>query len=744
VTSAALGGSVTQGSELYSAAVMHMSTSLQLPFSKQLPQLGSGALPSDVPTISGRADVIEDPSVPPSIAPTAPPSARPSVSPSHIPSTSPSRHQEAPEAGGEWPRLMVECIEKPALSGSYDVLYAGNRRFNGRPMWACHAKRLYSCVAPGGQGHWAIAVGNPLESRPQVQSRLPHEGLPSSSDAWEWFSTEEGKWLPAPGTSIKAITSPGRHSGPPAPWPISPALPSSVLPLNSPGTGRLVSAATVREEMNLESPTVGEELPPGVVVEVVEIRGRRARIIAPVEGWLSLHTGGMTLVTAHGGIQCEEFGCNIIDSCPPALADLKNGNAFEAGLREGDRLVWLQKPGGGMQTLSGAADIVQGLANTWGESIRIGYTRDGHSSSTVVNIEQHTAPVTTESSPVLPSPASPPTVTSPTNPSSPITRPSLRFRPATSSAPAPRLSEGADGVWLVMATAVLVDESPASRVFRLKVLNKVQGNHIEHVAVRGVRVDMCCKNDALYTALFRNPPSKEVGLKFQRAVRGAFESMAMAGKGSPGFVEKKAFRLLLIALRRHLEMYQIFGCMCVSIDAVTVQRSIPVLARWGSAVLEASDVLANATGSPDSDSCPFPKFCAWAAATNLADVAREEAISGKHPGKSQARASRVAPPVSLQRPSLAGTRRTRPAPRTSQKTMVRSTPRESRSQMTPPRRRARLISPPGPPRRHLDSGRGRNVPPVSQGRRRIVSQSAPQPRRGAEDFCPPYRWSKAN
>lgn len=49
------------------------------------------------------------------------------------------------------------------------------------------------------------------------------------------------------------------------------------------------SGATVRKDVNLDSPLVAN-LEKDTIVEVVEVRGRRAHIISPVDGWGSVKT----------------------------------------------------------------------------------------------------------------------------------------------------------------------------------------------------------------------------------------------------------------------------------------------------------------------------------------------------------------------------------------------------------------------------------------------------------------------
>eukprot|EP01065_Artemidia_motanka_P037951 TRINITY_DN46839_c0_g1_i1.p1 TRINITY_DN46839_c0_g1~~TRINITY_DN46839_c0_g1_i1.p1 ORF type:complete len:1367 (+),score=316.34 TRINITY_DN46839_c0_g1_i1:58-4101(+) len=70
-------------------------------------------------------------------------------------------------------------------------------------------------------------------------------------------------------------------------------------PLSAPGNGSVVSpkGAIVREEADLHSPEVGT-LPCGTTVKVEEVKGRRARIISPVSGWLSLFSGAAVLISS--------------------------------------------------------------------------------------------------------------------------------------------------------------------------------------------------------------------------------------------------------------------------------------------------------------------------------------------------------------------------------------------------------------------------------------------------------------
>eukprot|EP00756_Hemistasia_phaeocysticola_P001169 Hpha_TRINITY_DN10835_c0_g1::TRINITY_DN10835_c0_g1_i1::g.23434::m.23434 len=789
--------------ELYSAAVFTDSTHSN---GVGGGRRGSDSLPADVPSVRGCS---VDNSV----------SARESSensgygeggSSTHSKFSSPLAFAPTPEV---WPRLLVTCSEKPALAGTYDVLYAGNRRHNGRPVWACHAKRLYSCSEEGEPPRWAIAVGTdaPLSNRRQVQARHSHGddpmGVPSLSDTWEWFDSEEGQWVPAPETSVESIGSPrrtARRSDSPTAFPPSPTREEmGPLPLSHPGTGRIISPATVRQEESLESAPVGSgPLMPDVEVEVEEIRGRRARISSPLVGWLSLHTKGGTLVApAYEKTHCKEFQCDIIDCCPPAILNLNQDSpVFMAGLRDGDRIVWLQERGRRVRPLRGAEDMLDEVQAVI-DAIRVGYSREGHPCSVVVNLEPEPEP----------EPEPKPTPTKSTHPAPPQAvrespsvvspSPSSVVSPAPSSgispSPVRRLSDGAHGVWAVLATDILVDESTASRAVRQRVLKEVHDSEARYstvyTPVAGARLDACCRDDVLYHALVGSPPSsKEMGLTFQRAVKGAFESMMMAGKGTDQYVEKKSFRLLLVALRRHLELYHLFGCSCVSVDAANVQRSTAVLARWGSAILKGGDIIVQAAGNATADSCPFPQFCAWVAATNLGDVAREEPFGAKQAAKATAKtpaqqgrpvASTVPTP-----PSGKGTKRARLADTPRQKRATRN-PREGYTEMTPPRPdtapssragrasprsgRVGALSPADPHRGKPTSPRagraGTHSPSVVQrakpespragrastispagphrasaaltstrgpGKKRSASQSAPQPRRVADEGGP--------
>eukprot|EP00756_Hemistasia_phaeocysticola_P056474 Hpha_TRINITY_DN3266_c0_g2::TRINITY_DN3266_c0_g2_i1::g.185885::m.185885 len=729
--------------------------------------------------------------------------------------------QQFPPTPEVWPRLVVTCKEKPALAGTYDVLYAGNRRHNGRPVWACHAKRIYSCTEGGEAGRWAIAVGTdaPLSNRRQVQSQYSHSddslGLPSFSDAWEWFNTEDGRWVPAPGTSVAAVESPRQRrdsgSGPPLDDPQDQGPP----PMTQPGTGRILSPATVRQGESLDSPPLGSgPLQADVIVEVEEIRGRRARISAPVEGWLSLYTRGATLVTAlEAEVYCEELHCSIIDCYPPAVVNLrKGGPVFAAGLRQWDRIVFLQQCDRPVRTLRGAADLLHELQEA--DAVRVGYTREGHPRSVVVKVDrpqcQQTELEVVSTTTSFTQPASRDTSGSCVAPTAPVTpqtvpdtvpethkalptvppSPSLGAPSSPSSASIRSLQDSTHRVWAVLVSAIAVDESVASRAARKTVLKAVHEAEAQqstvHSPAPGARRDACCKTDVLYRTLVGSSPSQEVRLAFERAVRGAFESMAMAGRGTGQYVEKKNFRLLMIALQRHLELYQLFGSSCLSIDAANAQRATPVLARWGCTFLKGHHIIAAAAAEAAGDTVPFPQFCTWAASTNLEDVARDGPAGGRQSGgvgctgrtggrtlagtpwsappappqgkspapKGRSGASGLKPPPGL--PS-GGTRRPRLVGTPRQRKVARYAPREAK-EMTPPK-------PTSPPhvipfaRRDTGhaadrsytprptSGRARWGSPsravlASPGRARktrSTSHSAPQPRRVATDSVPVHR-----
>ena len=49
------------------------------------------------------------------------------------------------------------------------------------------------------------------------------------------------------------------------------------------------SGATVRKDVNLDSPLVAN-LEKDTVVDVIEVKGRRAHIVSPVDGWGSIKT----------------------------------------------------------------------------------------------------------------------------------------------------------------------------------------------------------------------------------------------------------------------------------------------------------------------------------------------------------------------------------------------------------------------------------------------------------------------
>ena len=61
------------------------------------------------------------------------------------------------------------------------------------------------------------------------------------------------------------------------------------------------SGATVRKDINLDSPLVAN-LEKDSIVDISTIKGRRARIVSPVEGWSSIKTEtGYVILKKEGG-----------------------------------------------------------------------------------------------------------------------------------------------------------------------------------------------------------------------------------------------------------------------------------------------------------------------------------------------------------------------------------------------------------------------------------------------------------
>jgi hypothetical protein len=61
------------------------------------------------------------------------------------------------------------------------------------------------------------------------------------------------------------------------------------------------SGATVRKDINLDSPLVAN-LEKDTIVDISTIKGRRARIVSPVEGWSSIKTEtGYVILKKEGG-----------------------------------------------------------------------------------------------------------------------------------------------------------------------------------------------------------------------------------------------------------------------------------------------------------------------------------------------------------------------------------------------------------------------------------------------------------
>eukprot|EP00755_Sulcionema_specki_P022458 Sspe_Gene.13893::Locus_4783_Transcript_1_1_Confidence_1.000_Length_1093::g.13893::m.13893 len=104
-------------------------------------------------------------------------------------------------------------------------------------------------------------------------------GLVGAADPWEAFQDAGAKDigglrlvdLPSLATWCSTVTM------------VVPSSQTDVWVVLAPG-------ALVREGESLQSPPVGDQLPFGTEVTVKEIRGRRARIVDPVAGWVSLRT----------------------------------------------------------------------------------------------------------------------------------------------------------------------------------------------------------------------------------------------------------------------------------------------------------------------------------------------------------------------------------------------------------------------------------------------------------------------
>ena len=146
-----------------------------------------------------------------------------------------------------WPRITVTSSDKPQCEGSYEVLYAGRRQVNGRPVWAMGTKRIYSYTegsyegglnqsgdlsatfsdvdsqSGGGKRYWAMAVGAdaPFTGKKVMHSIDSHSGylLPCDMRGWVSWDSDKEEWIPAKGTFVRRAgvpfsVSPVRSSTP--------------------------------------------------------------------------------------------------------------------------------------------------------------------------------------------------------------------------------------------------------------------------------------------------------------------------------------------------------------------------------------------------------------------------------------------------------------------------------------------------------------------------------------------------
>eukprot|EP01062_Namystynia_karyoxenos_P066036 TRINITY_DN60055_c0_g1_i1.p1 TRINITY_DN60055_c0_g1~~TRINITY_DN60055_c0_g1_i1.p1 ORF type:complete len:906 (+),score=157.06 TRINITY_DN60055_c0_g1_i1:79-2796(+) len=657
-------------------------------------------------------------------------------------------HSEA-----DWPRIRVACKERPALDGTYDVLYAGTRRHNGRPVWACGPKRIYSHSADPGvdPGHWAVAVGSdaPLTGKRHLQSVHPRGEQPAAPHLcvdWEWFDSDADAWRRATGTRVTlADQSEGSAaSGALLPEPagsqaFAPAyranggpehgelLPEFMPPpLSEPGPGCVVSVATVRAGASLESEIVCEALPQGTVVQVAEVQGRRARIVDPVEGWLSLHTQGCTLVAAAAlppgraapapVVRCTALGCDLRDDSPLVVAaTAPGGPADAAGLEAGDTVVWVADGKGAELRMVNSADDVSNMALRC-STLEVAFLRQGKNHTCVI---------------AIPPPAPPPR--SPPRPAHPVLPGPAHEagHPHSGAAPAPRPAAVCDALpahfWREAACRIPAGDGAVARTERRKLFSllcpALSDGPPRGASARVTAAD-CWTDDALVTAVLREPPPPKTRDAWRRAISGAF-----AATEAVDGIDRRGFRPVLEALRRHAELYQVFGHGRRTLATADFARAVPLLVAWGCPTLEAEAAFSAASGETGVVTCSFDSFCIWAAKQELADamLPRQRGRMSASPGSAVSatpRPSRAShSPLSQRRASprangapippqgaARGARSPRPRARGN------GASREQFGSMTPPRQRGPVSGAAG-------------ASPAAQ-RQRVASSSAPPPRRG--------------
>eukprot|EP01063_Lacrimia_lanifica_P032889 TRINITY_DN5712_c0_g1_i1.p1 TRINITY_DN5712_c0_g1~~TRINITY_DN5712_c0_g1_i1.p1 ORF type:complete len:1022 (+),score=190.66 TRINITY_DN5712_c0_g1_i1:68-3067(+) len=224
----------------------------------------------------------------------------------------------AADGAAEWPRIAVKCPSRPQVEGTYEVLYAGQRTVNGKPVWATGTKRLYNFAVGeerSGEGVWALAVGTdaPFRGRRLVMAKA-QSAFPQHAYDWLTWDAEKEEWVSDPLVVVTEATDM---------FTLGEADPRRTpsLSATAPARGELLSPSPVKCAMVSGIDRVAGSSPP---------KPRSPRKKDPA---------------AHTPPRCTKAHLGFdLDAELRLTAVVDFGPAAQAGLRVGDYLLWVHDP----------------------------------------------------------------------------------------------------------------------------------------------------------------------------------------------------------------------------------------------------------------------------------------------------------------------------------------------------------------------------------------------------------------
>eukprot|EP01060_Flectonema_neradi_P000405 TRINITY_DN10263_c0_g1_i2.p1 TRINITY_DN10263_c0_g1~~TRINITY_DN10263_c0_g1_i2.p1 ORF type:complete len:1014 (+),score=196.88 TRINITY_DN10263_c0_g1_i2:29-3043(+) len=176
--------------------------------------------------------------------------------------------------------------------------YSGRYEQVGENEWEKGDLRLYNSKGM----YWTFGtLSDVAQGIGWVAACHEHGGRPPwEMSKWRYYAAATGAWVESSDITVRKSTQ---------------STPSAIVPNDPPARWRVIGGggAVIRESESLSSPIV-KTLPQGVVLSIVELRGRRARVQSP-PGWVSITAAtGEVIMTPHTADLYSNF------STSPALS----------------------------------------------------------------------------------------------------------------------------------------------------------------------------------------------------------------------------------------------------------------------------------------------------------------------------------------------------------------------------------------------------------------------------------------